>query len=100
MRISYAGGSAYLDHKGAGQFFIRSDNVAGSTALAGLSSTGFLLLVPIGYTTGVGGAATQATNKSTGVTINKPTGVITMNGAAGGGGHRLLRRDVFRRGRR
>jgi hypothetical protein len=34
----------------------------------------------IGYTTG--GAVTQATNKSTGVTLNTPSGQITMNGAA------------------
>lgn len=36
----------------------------------------------IGYTTGSGGTVTQATSKSTGVTINKVTGAITMNGAA------------------
>lgn len=37
---------------------------------------------PFGYTTGSGGTVTQATNKSTGVTLNKVTGQITMNGAA------------------
>jgi hypothetical protein len=36
----------------------------------------------IGYSTGAGGMVTQATNKSTGVTINTITGAITMNGAA------------------
>ena len=36
----------------------------------------------VGYATGAGGAVTQASNKSTGVTLNTPTGVITMNGAA------------------
>lgn len=36
----------------------------------------------LGYTTGAGGAVTQATNKSTGVTLNKPVGQITMNNAA------------------
>jgi hypothetical protein len=35
-----------------------------------------------GYATGAGGTVTQATNKSTGVTLNRPTGEITMNGAA------------------
>jgi hypothetical protein len=34
----------------------------------------------IGYVSG--GAVTQATNKSTGVTLNTPSGQITMNGAA------------------
>ena len=34
-----------------------------------------------GYATGTGGTVTQATNKSTGVTLNKLSGQITMNGA-------------------
>jgi len=36
----------------------------------------------LGYATGAGGAVTQATNKATAVTINKPTGQITLNNAA------------------
>ena len=36
----------------------------------------------VGYGTGAGGAVTQATNKTTGVTLNKVCGQITMNGAA------------------
>jgi hypothetical protein len=40
----------------------------------------------LGYGTGAGGTVTQATNKSTTVTINKPTGQITMNNAALGAG--------------
>lgn len=36
----------------------------------------------IGYATGAGGTVTQATNKSTGVTLNKACGEITMDGAA------------------
>ena len=36
----------------------------------------------LGYSTGAGGAVTQATSKATAVTINKPTGQITMNNAA------------------
>ena len=36
----------------------------------------------IGYATGSGGGITQATSKSTGVTLNKVSGAITMNGAA------------------
>lgn len=35
-----------------------------------------------GYATGAGGAVTQATNKSTGVTLSKVCGQITMNNAA------------------
>lgn len=33
----------------------------------------------VGYATGAGGAVTQATNRSTGVTLNKITGQITTN---------------------
>ena len=36
----------------------------------------------IGYTTGAGGTVTQATNKATGVTLNKPVGQITLNNAS------------------
>lgn len=36
----------------------------------------------IGYGTGSGGAVTQATSKSTGVTLNKTNGQITMNAAS------------------
>jgi hypothetical protein len=36
----------------------------------------------IGYTTAAQGAVTQATSKSTAVTLNKPAGRITLNGAA------------------
>lgn len=35
-----------------------------------------------GYTTGEGGTVTQATDKSTAVTLNKKCGQITMSGAA------------------
>jgi hypothetical protein len=36
----------------------------------------------LGYGSGAGGTVTQATSKSTAVTLNKPTGQITMNNAA------------------
>lgn len=36
----------------------------------------------IGYTVAAQGTVTQATDKSTAVTLNKPAGRITMNGAA------------------
>lgn len=37
----------------------------------------------IGYITGTGGAVTQITSRTTGVTLNKPTGAITLVSAAG-----------------
>lgn len=36
----------------------------------------------VGYATGAGGAVTQATNKSTGVTLSKLSGTITTHNAA------------------
>lgn len=39
-------------------------------------------LGPFGYGNGAGGTVTQATNKGTGVTLNKPSGQITLNNAA------------------
>jgi hypothetical protein len=50
-----------------------------------INSNGELLLTTaagLGYGTGSGGTVTQATSKSTTVTLNKPTGQITMNNAA------------------
>jgi hypothetical protein len=40
----------------------------------------------VGYAVGAGGDVTQATSKSTNVTLNKACGTITMNGAALGAG--------------
>lgn len=44
--------------------------------------TAFASLGGIGYGTGAGGTVTQATSKSTGVTLNTVSGAITMNNAA------------------
>lgn len=56
----------------------------------GIASTGGVTsssaTAGMGYTTGAGGTVTQATSKSTGVTLNKVSGQITMNGAALGAG--------------
>lgn len=55
------------------------DNIAGNLNVSGsILSTGGA----IGYSTGAGGTVTQATSKTTGVTINKPSGRITMHNAA------------------
>lgn len=50
------------------------------TASGGVSSISATAL--IGYGTGAGGMVTQGTNKSTAVTLNKPSGEITMNNAS------------------
>jgi hypothetical protein len=55
-----------------------SDNIAisGGSLLSSGPSGG------VGYATGAGGTVTQATSKSTGVTLNTACGQITMNNAA------------------
>ena len=61
---------------------------AGSTTLTErlrVDSSGNTIVTNVaglGYGTGSGGTVTQATSKSTAVTLNKPTGRITMNNAA------------------
>lgn len=68
-----AGDKITLD--GATTRSITHEDLAGSGALKSNAQA-------IGYTTGAGGAVTQATNKLTGVTLNKASGAITLNGAA------------------
>jgi len=61
-------------------------SVTGNTTVTGnLSVTGNALAVAgaIGYGSGAGGTVTQGTSRTTGVTLNKPTGAITMFTAAG-----------------
>jgi hypothetical protein len=56
-----------------------------STERMRIDSSGNVLVTNVaglGYGTGSGGTVTQATDKSTAVTLNKPTGQITMNAAA------------------
>lgn len=50
------------------------------TSTAGLVSTS--PTAGVGYATGAGGAVSQSTDKSTGVTLDKACGTITMNNAA------------------
>lgn len=60
--------------------------LTGDQTVAGKKSfTGNLLQTgasQFGYGTGSGGTVTQSTSKSTAVTLNKPTGQITMNNAS------------------
>jgi len=56
---------------------ISPTNVAASGSITSSSAT-----AGIGYATGAGGTVTQASSKSTGVTLSKTTGQITMNAAS------------------
>ena len=69
------------------KWYAATTNIATLTG-AGIFSTNGLRSVSdtIGYSTGAGGTVTQATSKSTGVTLNKPSGLITMNAASLAGG--------------
>ena len=71
-----------------GLWFPAADTMAVSTGgseRARIDSSGNLLVTNaagLGYGTGAGGTVTQATNKGTAVTLNKPTGQVTTNNAA------------------
>jgi hypothetical protein len=54
---------------------------AGSSSLTFDTTNGLRTTLPFGYAVGAGGTVTQATNKSTGATLNTRCGTITMNGA-------------------
>jgi hypothetical protein len=94
--------AGYFNNKatlGAASYGIYVNTVAGPTAifpvrvnhasveLFRITSTGQTLVVAtaggLGYGTGSGGAVTQATSRTTGVTLNKANGAITLVSAAG-----------------
>lgn len=54
-----------------------TQNIADTTGVFSATPNGF------GYSVGNGGVATQLTSRTTAVTVNKPTGQITMFSAAG-----------------
>jgi len=75
---------------GAGTVTTSGAISTGASTPTSLTSSGLVksssATAGIGYATGAGGTITQATNKSTGVTLSKVTGQITMNNAALGAG--------------
>lgn len=80
-----------LAMRSAAGVYISGDN--GTTASIAISPTNVVTVAGtlvssnptggIGYTTGAGGAVTQATSRTTGVTLNKITGAVTLVSAAG-----------------
>lgn len=91
IRNSGANAASLLQHAGTGTFSLRTDNAAvlsletNATAALSVGADQSVKAVSptggLGYGTGAGGTVTQATSKSTGVTLNKACGQITMNGA-------------------
>lgn len=71
--------SLTIDAKGAGTITLNGTGTGNVTSPRGITSTG---TAGIGYAAGAGGTVTQSTSKSTGVTLDKTTGQITMNNAA------------------
>jgi len=87
IRNSTSGTYKWLRTNSSGNFSIL--NNALSSELLSLTDAGNLTIPgtitasdKMGYGTGAGGTVTQATSKSTTVTLNKPNGQITMNSAA------------------
>ena len=76
-------GVAYSDQDISGADTISAVAVTGTSTVSGFD---IYASDEIGYAAAAQGAVTQATDKSTGVTLNKSAGQITMNNAALAGG--------------
>lgn len=73
--INFNNGDVTITHA-ANALTIAGGNVTAEGLFSNSATAG------IGYSTGAGGTVTQATSKSTGVTLNAVTGAITMNAAS------------------
>lgn len=69
-----------IDAKGSGTISLNATGTGNVTSPRGIVSTG---TAGIGYATGAGGAVEQASSRTTGVTVNKTAGAITLVSAAG-----------------
>lgn len=78
--VGAGGGQLYVDLAGGGGNYL--DGITHFRSGSGTTAFWDMNVAGCGYVAGSGGAVTQATSKSTGVTLNKPTGQITLNGAA------------------
>jgi len=83
----YAGGTANNAFAGNSRFGGTSAPVATVDVTGSVAATTTILSTGatsgIGYATGAGGAVTQATSRTTGVTLNNVSGAITLFSAAG-----------------
>jgi hypothetical protein len=77
-----ATGTVALVAGSSGAILYNNAGALGGTTATFDSTNGTRYLLPFGYGAGAGGTVTQATNKSTGVTLNSRCGQITLNAAA------------------
>jgi hypothetical protein len=75
-------GTVALVGGSSGQILYNLNGAVAGTQGTYSDSDGHRFVLPFGYGAGAGGTVTQATNKSTGATLNTRCGTITMNGAA------------------
>jgi hypothetical protein len=74
----YSGGVITFAATGTYQFAFSSVDYGTTITIYDLNRPLTAYTNPFGYITGGGGTVSQATNKATGVTLNKPSGQITM----------------------
>lgn len=78
----YSAGVITFAATGTYQFSFSSVNYGATITIYDLNRPLTAYTNPFGYIAGGGGTVTQDTNKATGVTLNKPSGQITMNNAS------------------
>lgn len=84
--------AALTDESGTGAALFAGGNI-GAASGTSLAATGLLTssgTAGVGYATGAGGTVTQLTSRTTGVTLNKITGAITLFAAAGSASYNTL----------
>jgi len=91
LGLTNSGASAYIGADNTGAFQVQTPGSAYSAKLT-IDASGNLTLSAgaMGYGTGAGGTVTQATSKATAVTLNKPSGAVTMHNAALAAGASVL----------
>lgn len=82
-----------IDAKGSGTITLNATGTGGITLTRAVTASSTIAgansilsshaTAGVGYATGAGGAVTQATSRTTGVTVNKAAGAITLVSAAG-----------------
>lgn len=81
VSIPNATGTVALVGGSSGQLLYNLSGAVAGTSTTFDAATGTRFVLPFGYGSGAGGTVTQATNKSTAVTLNTRCGQVTMNGA-------------------